>query len=75
MFAHPPTACYALNGCTGTTESSRGLRDMDDFLDNLFGGLKTLEGRFIPKGWSAAIVAGSVLCFAGLLLVIAFLMI
>ena len=47
---------------------------MDDFLDNLFDGLKRLEGRFILRGWSAAIVAGSVLCFGGLLLVIAFLL-
>ncbi len=46
---------------------------MDSFLDNLFDGLKTLEGRFIPRGWSAALVAGSVLGFAVLLVVIAFL--
>ena len=48
---------------------------MDEFLDNLFDGLKRLEGRFIPRGWSATIVAGSVLCFAGLLLLIAFLLV
>ncbi len=55
--------------------SSRGPHDMDEFLDNLFDGLKRLEGRFIPRGWSATIVAGSVLCFAGLLLLIAFLLV
>ena len=64
-----------MNGCTGTTESSRGPQRHGQFLDNLFDGLKTLEGRVIPKGWSATLVAGSVLCFAGLLVVIAFLMI
>jgi hypothetical protein len=47
---------------------------MDNFLDNLFDGLKTLEGRVIPKGWSAALVAGSVLCFVGLLIAIAFIL-
>ncbi len=48
---------------------------MDNFLDHLFAGLKPLEGRFIPRGWSAGIVAGSVLCFAGLLIVLMFLLI
>jgi hypothetical protein len=48
---------------------------MDDFLDLLFDGLKNLEGRLIPKGWSAALVAGSVLGFAALLIVIAFALI
>jgi hypothetical protein len=48
---------------------------MDRFLDNLYDGLKPLEGRFIPKGWSATIVAGSVVCCAGLLIVLMFLMI
>ncbi len=58
----------------GTTETSRGLPLMDSFLDNLFDGLKHLEGRFIPRGWSAAIVAGSVLGFGALLAAIAFLL-
>jgi hypothetical protein len=48
---------------------------MDNFLDLLFDGLKSLEGRLIPKGWSAALVAGSVLAFGALLVVIAFVLI
>ncbi len=51
-----------------------GLRRVDNFLDHLFAGLKPLEGRFIPRGWSAGVVAGSVLLFAGLLLVLVFLL-
>ena len=48
---------------------------MDHFLDLLFDGLKPLEGRLIPTGWSARIVLASVLCFAALLLAIAFVLI
>lgn len=44
---------------------------MDNFLDLLYDGLKSLEGRFVPKGWSAALVAGAVLGFGALLVVIA----
>ena len=48
---------------------------MDDFMDLLYDGLKRLEGRFIPRGWSAALVAGSVLGFGALLVVLAFLIV
>jgi hypothetical protein len=50
-------------------------RRMDNFLDLLLDGLKPLEGRLIPTGWSARIVLGSVLCFGALLLAIAFVLI
>jgi hypothetical protein len=58
-----------------TAEKSPECRRMDNFLDLLFDGLKPLEGRLIPTGWSARIVLGSVLCFAALLLAIAFVLI
>ena len=44
---------------------------MDHFLDLLYGGLKSLEGRLLPKGWSAAVVAAAVVGFGALLVVIA----
>jgi hypothetical protein len=47
---------------------------MERFLDTLFDGLKSLEGRAIPRGWSAALAAGSVLCFAALITVFVFLL-
>jgi hypothetical protein len=58
-----------------TAEKSPEPRPMDTFLDLLFDGLKPLEGRLIPKGWSARIVLASVLCFAVLLIAIAFILI
>jgi hypothetical protein len=48
---------------------------MERLLDSLFDGLKRLEGRAIPRGWSAALAAGSVLCLAALITVIVFLMV
>ena len=48
---------------------------MDTFLDRLYDGLKGWEGRFIPKGWSATLVAGSVVGLGVLLTVLAFLLI
>ena len=41
-------------------------------LDTLFDGFKSLEGRFVPKGWSAALAVGSVLGIAALVTVLAF---
>ena len=48
---------------------------MDSYLDMLFDSLKPLEGRVIPRGWSASLVAGSVVGFGLLLAVLAFLLI
>jgi hypothetical protein len=48
---------------------------VDNFLDLLYDGLKRLEGRLLPNGWAAAIVAGSVLAFGALLVLIACLLI
>ena len=48
---------------------------MENLLDLLYDGMKSLEGRLLPKGWSAALVAGSVLAFGALLVVIAYLVI
>lgn len=48
---------------------------MDSYLDMLYDSLKGLEGRFIPKGWSAALVTGSVVGVGVLLTVLAFLLI
>ncbi|HVS40157.1 MAG TPA: hypothetical protein VMS17_31655 [Gemmataceae bacterium] len=70
-FADRPFACYRLSVPVATPRPII----MERFLDNLFDGLKPLEGRLIPRGWSAGLVAGSVLLFAGLLVVIAFLVV
>ena len=48
---------------------------MDSYLDMLFDSLKRLEGRVIPRGWSATLVVGSVIGFGLLVTVLAFLMI
>jgi hypothetical protein len=48
---------------------------MERLLDSIFDGLKSLEGRAIPKGWSAALAAGSVLFIAIAITVIAFLLV
>jgi hypothetical protein len=45
---------------------------MDSLLDILFDGIKSLEGRIVPKGSSAALAVGSVLCLAALAMVVAF---
>jgi hypothetical protein len=45
---------------------------MDSLLDTLFDGFKSLEGRIVPKGASAALVVGSVLALAALTTVLAF---
>jgi hypothetical protein len=45
---------------------------MDSLLDVLFDGFKSLEGRIVPKGSSAALVVASVLCLAALTTVVAF---
>jgi hypothetical protein len=45
---------------------------MDSLLDTLFDGFKSLEGRVVPKGSSAALVVGSVVGFAVLIAVLAF---
>ncbi len=47
---------------------------MDSYLDMLFDGLKGLEGRFIPKGWTATVVAGSAIGFGVVLTVLVFLL-
>lgn len=69
-FAPTSEECYALNA------DGRRARDaMDSYLDMLFDSLKPLEGRVIPRGWSASLVAGSVVGFGLLLAVLAFLLI
>jgi hypothetical protein len=45
---------------------------MDSLLDTLFDGFKSLEGRVVPKGSSAALVVGSILGFAVLATIVAF---
>ena len=55
-------------------QGSREIRDVDSYLDMLFDGLKRLEGRAIPKGWSATLVAGSVIGFGVLVTVVVFLL-
>jgi hypothetical protein len=45
---------------------------MDSLLDVLFDGFKSLEGRVVPKGSSAALVTGSVVGLAALATVLAF---
>ena len=45
---------------------------MDSLLDTLFDGFKSLEGRFVPKGSSAALAVGAVVCLAALATVLAF---
>jgi hypothetical protein len=45
---------------------------MDSLLDSLYDGLKSLEGRVVPKGTTAALVVGSVLGLAVLATVVAF---
>ncbi len=45
---------------------------MDSFLDSLFDGFKSLEGRVVPKGASAALAVGCVLGIAVLATVLAF---
>lgn len=47
---------------------------MDSYLDMLFDGLKGLEGRFIPKGWTATVVAASAVGFGVVLTVLVFLL-
>ncbi len=47
---------------------------MDSYLDMLFDGLKGLEGRLIPKGWSATVVAASAIGLGVLLTVLVFLL-
>jgi hypothetical protein len=45
---------------------------MDSLLDVLFDGFKSLEGRVVPRGWSAALATGSVVGIAVLAIVLAF---
>ena len=45
---------------------------MDSLLDVLFDGFKSLEGRVVPKGWSAALATGSLVGLAVLAMVLAF---
>jgi hypothetical protein len=45
---------------------------MDSLLDMLFDGFKSLEGRIVPKGTSAALAVASVLGLAALATVLAF---
>jgi len=73
-FAPATEECYALSAGARLTWSSWETRDMDSYLDMLFDGLKGLEGRFIPKGWSATVVAGSAIGFGVVLTVLVFLL-
>jgi hypothetical protein len=52
-----------------------GRRDMDSFLDRLHEVFQRLEGRLIPRGWSAALVLGLMLGAAGVLVALAFLLV